>query len=75
MPTGSRRRPSIAEAASGTDDHLDGFPTTIIVDRKGQVRRIHTGFSGPATGEHYERFVDEFTRSLEQLLAERSGGT
>ncbi len=27
-----------------------GFPTTVLVDRKGQVRKIHTGFSGPATG-------------------------
>ena len=47
-----------------------GFPTTILVDRKGQVRKIHTGFSGPATGEHYTQFVAEFKRNLEQLLAE-----
>ncbi|NNU33904.1 TlpA family protein disulfide reductase [Mucilaginibacter sp. S1162] len=25
-----------------------GFPTTIIVDKKGDVRKIHTGFTGPA---------------------------
>jgi thiol-disulfide isomerase/thioredoxin len=51
-----------------------GFPTTILVDRSGQVRKIHTGFSGPATGEHYAQFVDEFKRNLEQLLAETPGG-
>ena len=51
-----------------------GFPTTILVDRKGQVRKIHTGFSGPATGEHYTQFVDEFKSNLEQLLAETPGG-
>jgi thiol-disulfide isomerase/thioredoxin len=51
-----------------------GFPTTILVDRKGQVRKIHTGFSGPATGEHYTQFVDEFKRNLEQLLTETPGG-
>ena len=51
-----------------------GFPTTVLVDRRGQVRKIHTGFSGPATGEHYTQFVDEFRRNLEQLLAETSGG-
>ena len=51
-----------------------GFPTTILVDRKGQVRKIHTGFSGPATGEHYTQFVEEFKRNLEQLLAETRGG-
>jgi thiol-disulfide isomerase/thioredoxin len=51
-----------------------GFPTTILVDRNGQVRKIHTGFSGPATGEHYTQFVAEFKRNLEQLLAETRGG-
>jgi peroxiredoxin len=51
-----------------------GFPTMVIVDRKGQVRKIHTGFSGPATGEHYKQFVAEFRRNLEQLLAEDAGG-
>ena len=29
------------------------FPTTIWVDRAGVVRKIHAGFSGPATGAHY----------------------
>jgi hypothetical protein len=51
-----------------------GFPTTVIVDRNGQVRKIHTGFSGPATGEHYEQFVKEFKSNLDQLLAEAPGG-
>lgn len=46
------------------------FPTTIFIDRKGRVRKIHTGFSGPATGEHYTQFVTEFKSTLEQLLAE-----
>jgi peroxiredoxin len=51
-------------------DRVYAFPTTIFVDRKGNVRKIHTGFSGPATGEHYTQFVDEFKRTLDQLLAE-----
>ena len=46
------------------------FPTTIIVDKKGQVRHIHTGFSGPGTGVYYDQFVDEFNRTIEKLLAE-----
>jgi hexokinase len=46
----------------------------VIVDRKGHVRKIHTGFSGPATGEHYKKFVDEFKSNLEQLLGETAGG-
>jgi len=51
-------------------DHFSAFPTTIFVDRKGVVRKIHTGFSGPATGDHYTQFVDEVKATLDQLLAE-----
>lgn len=51
-------------------DRVYAFPTTIFIDRKGQVRKIHTGFSGPATGEHYTQFVNEFKQTLDRLLAE-----
>jgi peroxiredoxin len=46
------------------------FPTTIFVDRKGHVRRIHTGFSGPATGRHYDELVSGFNATVAQLLSE-----
>lgn len=46
------------------------FPTSIIIDRKGKVRRIHTGFSGPATGEYYEEFVDDFNQFMQELISE-----
>jgi thiol-disulfide isomerase/thioredoxin len=51
-------------------DRLYAFPTTIFIDRKGNVRKIHTGYSGPATGEHYTEFVSEVKTALDQLLAE-----
>jgi len=46
------------------------FPTSIIIDRKGEVRRIHTGFSGPATGVYYEEFVDDFNQFMKALIEE-----
>ncbi|MFM7625977.1 MAG: peroxiredoxin family protein [Gammaproteobacteria bacterium] len=46
------------------------FPTTIFVDRGGKVRRIHTGFAGPATDEHHTKMVREFERTVDALLAE-----
>ena len=51
-------------------DRVYGFPTTIFIDKKGVVRKIHTGFSGPATGEHYTQFTAEVKDTLDQLLAE-----
>jgi thiol-disulfide isomerase/thioredoxin len=47
-----------------------GFPTTIIIDKKGEVRKIHTGFSGPGTGVYYTQFIDEFEKLTDNLLAE-----
>lgn len=48
-----------------------GFPTTIFIDKKGQVREIHTGFSGPGTGHYYDEFVSDFNRLIDKLLAEK----
>jgi thiol-disulfide isomerase/thioredoxin len=50
------------------------FPTTIWVDRSGTVRKIHAGFSGPATGQHYDDLVREFTDFTRELLAEPMAG-
>ncbi len=47
------------------------FPTTIIIDKKGDVRKIYTGFSGPGTGAHYTEFVNGFERLTDNLLAEK----
>ncbi|MBD1393607.1 peroxiredoxin family protein [Mucilaginibacter glaciei] len=48
-----------------------GFPTTIIIDKTGDVRKIHTGFSGPGTGTHYTEFISEFEKLTDDLLAEK----
>jgi thiol-disulfide isomerase/thioredoxin len=46
------------------------FPTTIFIGRDGRVRRIHSGFSGPGTGGHYEQLVTEMEGLVEELLDE-----
>ena len=48
-----------------------GFPTTIIIDKKGNVAKIHTGFDGPGTGVHYTEFKKEFEGLTDKLLAEK----
>jgi thiol-disulfide isomerase/thioredoxin len=47
---------------------ISAFPTTLFIDRNGKVQRIHTGFSGPATGEDYEKFKAETEKLIEELL-------
>jgi thiol-disulfide isomerase/thioredoxin len=46
------------------------FPTTIYIDKKGNVRKVYTGFNGPATGVHYEQMHEEMERFITKLLAE-----
>jgi len=47
------------------------FPTTIFLDKKGEVRKIHTGFSGPGTGKYYDQEIAEFNKTIDQLVAEK----
>jgi peroxiredoxin len=46
------------------------FPTMIILDKNHKVRKIHTGYSGPATGKHYVDFKYEFENFVNKLLNE-----
>lgn len=47
------------------------FPTLIVIDKKGIVRNIHTGYSGPATGIYFSEFKDHFIANLEKYLNEK----
>jgi len=51
-------------------NHVLSYPTTIFIDKTGKVRKIHTGFNGPATGAKYASFKKEFEGFVEELLAE-----
>ena len=63
---------STAEASKALPalNSISAFPTTIFIDKKGKVRKVHTGFNGPATGKFYEEFKTEFNGLIDQLLAE-----
>jgi len=51
-------------------NHIMSYPTAIFIDKKGNVRRIHTGFYGPSTGIYYDSFVNETEELVEQMLSE-----
>ncbi len=51
-------------------NHVLSYPTTIFIDKAGNVRKIHTGFSGPATGAPYDQFKREFEEMVGMLLEE-----
>jgi len=51
-------------------NHVLSYPTSIFIDKKGNVRKIHTGFNGPATGAKYVAFQKEFENFTANLVSE-----
>jgi len=47
------------------------FPSMIFIGKDGTVRETHAGYSGPATGIHYEDFKKEFGAYVNTLLNEK----
>lgn len=63
---------SSKDAASDRFPMLNGimsFPTTLLVDQQGKIIAIHTGFSGPATGQAYIDLVEKFKQEIEGNLS------
>jgi peroxiredoxin len=46
------------------------YPTAIFIDKQGKVREIHTGFSGPGTGDKYLQYKKETEELVKTLLNE-----
>ena len=51
-------------------NHVLSYPTTIFIDKTSKVRKIHTGFNGPATGMKYVEFKNEFESFVSELVKE-----
>jgi thiol-disulfide isomerase/thioredoxin len=49
-------------------NNVSAFPTTLFLNRKHQIVKTHTGFSGPATGEEYGHFKQETEAFIKNLL-------
>ena len=52
-------------------NHIISYPTTIFIGKKGKVRKIHTGFNGPATGDKYLEYKKEFNEFMGLLISEK----
>jgi len=61
-----------AEAAKTVPDlsAVLSYPTTVFIGRDGAVHRIHSGFAGPGTGDHHQKLVTQFEKTIATLLAE-----
>ncbi|HBT85443.1 MAG TPA: TlpA family protein disulfide reductase [Porphyromonadaceae bacterium] len=51
-------------------ENFSSYPTTLFIDKQGKVRKVHTGFNGPATGLFYEEFKKDFNQLIDSLIEE-----
>lgn len=58
-----------ASASLPMIDKVISYPTMIILDKNNKIRKVHTGFNGPATSE-YKAFVKNFDSFVKQLASE-----
>jgi thiol-disulfide isomerase/thioredoxin len=47
---------------------LNGYPTTLYLDKNHNVVKIYTGFSGPGTGPHYVKQKEEIINTVLKIL-------
>ena len=52
---------------------IEAFPTTLFIDKKGDVRAIHSGFSGPGTGKAFDAYKTRVDSIVTRLLDESVG--
>lgn len=49
-------------------ENFISFPTTVFLNKKHEVVKVHAGFTGPGTGEYYEQWIGEFNKTVADLL-------
>lgn len=51
-------------------DQIRSYPTSFILNKKGEIVTIHTGFNGPATGIFFDQYKEHLEQQIRKLLAE-----
>lgn len=51
-------------------DRIKSFPTLVIIDKEGYIRKVNSFFMGPATDEYYDNFKEKFNDIVDELLEE-----
>ncbi len=52
-------------------NQIISFPTSIFIDKHGRIRKIRTGFYGPATGKYYTEYCQRTEAFIRLLLNEK----
>ena len=49
-------------------NQIISFPTAIFIGKDGTIKKVHTGFNGPGTGQYYTDYVKETEAFIQELL-------
>ena len=64
---GSTSQDKPADKIPGIKNFIS-FPTTVFLNKKHEVVKVHAGFTGPSTGEFYQKWKTEFNQTVDELL-------
>jgi thiol-disulfide isomerase/thioredoxin len=67
LRAGSTSEDKPADKIQGLKNFIS-FPTTIFLNRKHEVVKVHAGFNGPSTGEFFDTWKKEFNQTVDELL-------
>ncbi|MBI1836946.1 MAG: TlpA family protein disulfide reductase [Flavobacteriia bacterium] len=68
---GGNASKSLASEQFSMLNEVISFPTSIFLNKDGIVKRVHTGFNGPGTGEYYTEYVEKTNLLIEAMLMEK----
>ena len=68
---GGNANKGLASSQFSMLNEVISFPTSIYIGKDGVVKRVHTGFNGPGTGEYYTEYVEKTNLLIESLLKEK----
>lgn len=67
---GGKAQKGLASEHFNMLNKIISFPTSIFIGRDGKVKRVHTGFNGPGTGNYYKEYIEKTNSLIELLIAE-----
>lgn len=65
---GTANKKVAAELFNNIFNGIFSFPTSILIDKHGNIVHIHSGFNGPGTGAYYNSYVKSTKKLLKALL-------
>lgn len=67
LQAGSTSEDKPKDKIEGLENFIS-FPTTVFLNRKHEVVKVHAGFSGPSTGEFFNEWKKEFNATVDELV-------